>query len=73
MLLKLMIIGALDGNRIGCGEIPSGWKDSIQTLTHSDWLMWAQTGMEPELWVRSFFHVWWQNRTRDEKTTIVIV
>ena len=48
-------------SRIGCGDIPSALTDIAQPLTQSDWSMWAQTGMEPELWIQgSFSHVWWK-------------
>ncbi len=56
------------GSRIGCGEIPSALTEVAQPLTQSDWLIWAQTGMEPELWIQgAFSHLWWEKIEQEMK------
>ena len=57
-----------ESNRIGCGEIPRALKETAELLSHADWLMWAQTGMEPEFWIQGdFSHIWWEKVEQEMK------
>ena len=55
-----------DGSRIGCGEAPKEWAESVQPLSQVDWVMWSNTGLEPEIWVQgAFSHLWWQKLEKE--------
>ena len=51
-----------DRTRVGCGDVPAEWMDQTSLVTKEDWLIWVETGLEPEIWIHGrLSHLLWMD------------